>query len=357
MPHQRRSLNISDSAAHPPLFVAPMVGLTHVALRELLQEYCPPGFTIFKHTEMISTRRLPSEKLEGPESLRTAKGEKNLIPQLLGNEKHFIEASIKKLEAWEPIAYDINMGCPVKHTLKHNWGVRLMGDVEYAKRVVDYAKKSTSRPVSVKLRASAQDEQSEEALICFVRGLQDAGANWITLHARSAEARHSGVADWSIVKKLRKQLHIPVIVNGDIQTWQDVCHLLEESDIDGVMLGRIATARPWVIWQCAHKLGFKSPPPAAQSELHQDPPWTPEEERNEYLRCCSRMLQLLQKHYEREDFVVERFRFFIATGCRWFPFGHHFWKLSTKAKSIVELHDMIRPESLGADGMLQRIRM
>ena len=98
-----------------------MVGLTHVAFRQLIRSYVPSGLEVLLFTEMLSSRRLPSERLDDVESLKCAPNETNLIPQLLGNEEKFIEPSIKRLMAKSPWGIDINMGCPTSHTLKHNW--------------------------------------------------------------------------------------------------------------------------------------------------------------------------------------------------------------------------------------------
>src|SRR5206468_3231088 len=99
-----------------------------------------------------STRRIPNERLATTNELRSAPGERFFVPQLLGNEERFIAPSINRLMQLNPWGFDINMGCPVSHSLKHNWGVRLMGDIPYAASVVRMVKRHSPLPVSVKLR-------------------------------------------------------------------------------------------------------------------------------------------------------------------------------------------------------------
>src|SRR6188768_429399 len=116
-----------------PLCLAPMVGLTHVALRRVIQDYMPENATTHWPTEMLSSRRLPDENLKTtPETLRS-NSENNLVPQILGNEEVAISRSVKRLvNEWGASGIDINMGCPVQKALRHNYGVSLMGDVDYA---------------------------------------------------------------------------------------------------------------------------------------------------------------------------------------------------------------------------------
>ena len=104
-----------------PFFFAPMVGLSHVATRQLIRSYCPTGINPLLFTEMLSTRRLPCEKLGSSLMLSIAENEKYFIPQILGNEEKYIAPSLQRLMDVNPWGIDINMGCPVSHTLKHNW--------------------------------------------------------------------------------------------------------------------------------------------------------------------------------------------------------------------------------------------
>src|SRR4029077_12734587 len=102
-------------------------------------------------TEMLSSRRLPSERVGSTPQTLCAEGEIDLVPQLLANEERFIRESLRKLAAIAPAGIDINMGCPVKQALSHNWGVALMGDIGYASGVVAAARRCTDLPLSVKM--------------------------------------------------------------------------------------------------------------------------------------------------------------------------------------------------------------
>ena len=313
-----------------------MVGLSHVATRRLLREYMPLNATTLWSTEMLNSRRIPGENLKTtPETMRHD-CETELVPQILGNEAEAIEKSCARLETeWGAAGIDINMGCPVKKALSHNYGVALMGDSSYAAEVVRMTVRSTSLPVSVKLRAGHQNDL--EYLLKFTLGLQEAGASWITLHPRTTEQKRRGSADWSQIKTVRSSLKIPVIGNGDVQTVDDVLALRSATECDLVMVGRALTARPWLLWQLGERLGFSS----GRAGLA---PSTPEEEGAEYGRSLKRLAELMQEHFTTRsgpELGLRKFRFYIKTGGPWLLFGHDLYARSTKAKSWPEMTLML----------------
>lgn len=336
-----------------PFFVAPMVGLSHVGLRSLVRHYTPASLRPLLFTEMLSTRRLPSENMLTTEQVRIVAGDRGaVIPQILGNEERYIAPSLAKLAMLEPWGVDINMGCPVTHTLKHNWGFRLVGQADYAAAVVAMTKKHARVPVSVKLRGDLEalvqssrdpgvqvgpvyDEQGAELLARFVQGLADAGADWVTVHPRPGKSKHRGAANWQLVAKLRRLVKLPVVANGDIQTASDALQVVGELGCDGAMFARVVCARPWILWQVAHALGILDQPPGV---LHRTaPPTFGEEEGQEYIVAVLLLIDNLVEQGFAESDVCERIQFFCATGSRWYQFGHDFWKTTTKAKTVAGL--------------------
>lgn len=320
---------ILNGEANFPLCLAPMVGLSHVALRMVLREYLPGEAKTLWPTEMLNSRKLPQENLGSvPE---TAKNdlESELWPQILGNEEEPIAQSVRKLEDWGAEAIDINMGCPVQKALKHNYGVALMGDVKYAAKVVEYTARSTNLPVSVKLRAGEQNDFTY--LLNFVRALVDSGANWITLHPRTAAQKRRGHADWEQIAKLKAAVSIPVIGNGDIQTVDDVFAMHSQTNCDMVMSGRALAARPWMLWQVGERMGFANP-----SGREGRAPQTRLEEGAEYGRALLRLLDYLELHFTPEQ-AMRRLRFYVRTTSVWLLFGQALISVTTKAKDLIEL--------------------
>ncbi len=315
-----------------PLCLAPMVGLTHVALRLVVRDYLPLKANVPWPTEMLNSRRIPNEKIGfTPETFR-GEEESFLMPQILGNDEYAISESIKLLEEWGAKGIDINMGCPVQKALRHNYGVALMGDPAYAAGVVKMATKSTKLPVSVKLRAAGTNGDFQY-LLNFVQGLRDSGAAWICLHPRTAEQKRRGSADWSQIKALREAVDFPIVGNGDIQTAQDVYNMKEQTGCDLVMSGRGLAARPWMLWQLGEDLGFEMP----EHLKHRDAPRTQEEEGAEYGRALMKFSDLCQKYFG-EDLGMRKVRYYIRTTAVWLQFGHTLGSISTKSKNFLELN-------------------
>lgn len=317
-----------------PFTLAPMVGLSHVALRALIHDYMPEKATTWWPTEMLNSRRLPTQEVG--ETAQTIKDKRDtvLVPQILGNEEHYIAMSIKKLEELGIQGIDINMGCPVHKALKHNYGVALMGDADYAAEVVAMTIRHTSLPVSVKLRAV--EESDKKMFFDFVSGLEKAGASYLCLHPRTAKQKRRGNADWSQIKELKDHLSIPIIGNGDIQTWEDAFAMKEETNCDAVMIGRALTARPWMMWQIGDKLGWGKP------ELYKDQecPYTPEQEAYEYGRACKKFISYCYDYFDPVE-ARKRILFYMRVSHVWLNFGLRLEAKIRKSKQQEEMNDVI----------------
>ncbi len=318
--------------------VAPMVGISHVAFRELIRSYLPDSLSPLLFTEMLSTLRLPHEDLSDLPGPLTSLGENYFVPQLLGNDETYISNSIERLLPFHPWGFDINMGCPASHQLQHNWGVRLLGDIDYASHVVAITKKHSPRPVSVKLRAATGAYIDLKYLLEFTKMMEESGADWITLHCRTQNQGHHGYAHWDLVGEVARARKIPVVANGDIHTWQDAIDLMKTYQVDGAMIARAATARPWILWQIAKKLGYQEKP---TKRWETEPPWTPDEEGKEYFRAVLRFSCLLEDHFTDSPFALKKLQFFVAQGSRWLLFGHQFFHLVKRCKNLVEVRDFV----------------
>jgi tRNA-dihydrouridine synthase len=317
-----------------------MVGLSHVVLRKIVFDYLPQDQKTIWPTEMLNSRRIPQEKLGFTAETLLFEGERNLVPQILGNEKEDIQKCIQKMiNEWGDTdsisGIDINMGCPVQKALRHNYGVALMGDLNYAAQVVEFAATASNKPVSVKLRAVGSDKSIPD-LIHFVKTLRDAGAQWITLHPRTAEQKRRGQADWSQITELKKALDIPIIGNGDIQTADDVFSMLETTGCDLVMSGRGLAARPWMMWQVAYKKGLTT----------EVPPLTEYEEGAEYGKMLLKFIHLSRYYFceklgHKQDYAFRKIQFFVRTTHVWLEWGHPLTSEVNRSQSFEEMIERV----------------
>lgn len=302
-----------DELSPHPVMLAPMVGLTHYAVRSGIQQFLPTGAKVLWPTEMLNSRRVPSQHVNDTPEVNFMDHEYGLCPQLLANEEEFIRMSVPRLEKWGAQAIDINMGCPVKKALKHNYGVALMGDPEYAREVVRMTVQHATVPISVKLRAGFSETidgkipeaQSYDYLFHFIDGLFESGASWITLHPRTAEQKRKGVANWDLIKRLKSDFksegkNCPIIGNGDVECFEDIKAMQDASDCDRVMMGRIMTAKPWLI------RNEPEPDPHTQGE------W--------YGQFLLHTLQKMKEHYVLKD-GIRRMKFLLVWGKSYVEYG------------------------------------
>ncbi|MES3036295.1 MAG: tRNA-dihydrouridine synthase family protein [Bdellovibrionota bacterium] len=326
-----------------PLCLAPMVGLSHGALRMVLRDYLPADAKTIWPTEMLNSRKIPFEDVGQTPETKCGPDEDFLVPQILGNEEGPISETIRKLKDWGAFAIDINMGCPVQKALRHNYGVALMGDSAYAAEVVDMTVRNTQLPVSVKLRA-VKDESNPHYLQNFVEGLAAKGASWVCLHPRTAEQKRRGNADWEQIRWLRERISIPVVGNGDIQTVEDVMQMLSHTNCDLVMAGRALAARPWLLWQVGKEFGFADP------KGKENCPMTPEEEGQEFGKA---LLQLIKWNgqFFTENQAMRKVRFHVRVTHVWLDFGHTLLRICMTAKNLREMEIGI------AEFFKQEIRM
>lgn len=151
---------------------------------------------------------------------------------------------MKIIESYGVAGIDINMGCPAKKVVRSGHGSCLFINQDTAFRIVEAMAKATHLPISVKTRLSFDGNQN---LIEFAKGLENAGANMITIHGRTAKQMYTGKADFTNIYELKKNLNIPVICNGDILSYDD--GMAKVQDLDGFMIGRCSFGNPWCFLQ------------------------------------------------------------------------------------------------------------
>lgn len=241
--------------------LAPMAGITDYVLRSLIREH---SATCLLTTEMISSEALRQVK----DTDITARGENHspVSYQLSGHKPQMIADGAKYLEKFADMI-DINMGCPVNKVVKGTDGCALMRNVELAQEIVKTVKSQISIPVSVKFRLGySMDELN---YVEFGQKMQEAGADFITIHGRTRSQMYGGKADWKKIAELKKNVDIPVFANGDIVSIETAAQCLEESQADGVAIGRGVLGDVTLISRIEKYLqtGEYLPPPTIEEKI------------------------------------------------------------------------------------------
>ena len=244
--------------------LAPMAGITDYVLRSLVRRYSPEALLT---TEMISSEYLAQtlNGRSGQEIFKRAENHSPISYQISGHKPEMMKNASKFLTQYADMI-DINMGCPVNKVVKGQDGCALMRNPSLASALVRAVKEGTTKPVSVKFRLGYTFDEMN--FVEFGEQMQEAGADFITIHARTRSQMYSGTADWKKVKELTTSVDIPVFVNGDITSIETALQALEDSGAYGVAIGRGTLGDPTLLGRISTylKTGKKLLPPTLEEK-------------------------------------------------------------------------------------------
>lgn len=241
--------------------LAPMAGITDYVLRTLVRKHSPSSLLT---TEMISSEFLAQNVKTDITKLDST--HHPISYQVNGHKPHLLKFSAEYLTQFADMI-DINMGCPVNKVVKGQDGAALMRNPKLAQDLVRAVKEGTNKPVSVKFRLGyTQDEMN---FVEFGQQMQEAGAEFITLHARTRKQFYAGKADWTKIKELKENVDIPVFANGDITSVEDAARCMDITGADGVAIGRAILGDFTLIGRVEHyfKTGEILPTPSIDEKL------------------------------------------------------------------------------------------
>lgn len=237
-------LKIGNIRMKNQVVLAPMAGVCNSAFRLTVKEF-GAGLVC---AEMVSDKAILYKNAKTMGMLYIDEREKPLSLQIFGGEKESLVEAAKFVDKNTTAdIIDINMGCPVPKITKCDAGAKWLLDPNKIYEMVAAVADAVDKPVTVKMRMGWDDDHI--FAVENARAVERAGGQAVALHGRTRVQMYEGTANWDIIKEVKQSVNIPVIGNGDVITPQDAKRMLEETGVDGVMIGRAALGNPWMIYQ------------------------------------------------------------------------------------------------------------
>ncbi|MEH7505554.1 tRNA dihydrouridine synthase DusB [Neobacillus drentensis] len=257
-------LKIGDIEMKNPVVLAPMAGVCNSAFRLTVKEF-GAGLVC---AEMVSDKGIVFKNEKTMNMLYIDEREKPLSLQIFGGERETLVEAAKFVDKnTNADIIDINMGCPVPKITKCDAGAKWLLDPNKIYEMVSAVVAEVEKPVTVKMRMG-WDEQHIFA-VKNAQAVERAGGKAVSLHGRTRVQMYEGKANWDIIREVKQNLNIPLIGNGDVQTPQDAKRMLDETGVDGVMIGRAALGDPWMIYRTVQYLesGILMPEPTVREKI------------------------------------------------------------------------------------------
>lgn len=257
-------LKIGNVTMSNPVVLAPMAGVSNPAFRIIVKQF-GAGLVC---AEMVSDKGILMRNTKTLEMLYVDEQEKPLSLQIFGGDKDSLVEAAKYVDQHTNAdIIDINMGCPAPKITKIDAGSKWLLDPKKIEEMVSAVVKAVKKPVTVKMR-TGWDEEHIYA-VENAQAVERAGGQAVTIHGRTRMQMYEGRANWDIIRQVKEAVRIPVIGNGDVASPEDAKRMIEQTGVDGVMIGRAALGNPWIIYRTVHYLttGELLPDPTPREKM------------------------------------------------------------------------------------------
>lgn len=242
------SIQLGSADLTPPVALAPLAGITDLPFRQLVAQF-GAGWVV---SEMVASQEMVQAKPGVRERAELGFDQSGTAVQLAGREATWMAEAARMVEANGAALIDINMGCPAKKVTNGYSGSALLRTPDHALTLIEAVVNAVKVPVTLKTRLGWDDNSLNAADVA--RRAENAGIQLVTIHGRTRCQFYNGAANWDAIRAIKDAVTIPVIANGDIVDAQTARTALERSGADGVMIGRGAQGRPWILAQVAAAL-------------------------------------------------------------------------------------------------------